>query len=205
MIAELKPSSIQLGCMLCDLFSEYFATLPAHRTRAEMTLLAHHHTEDYDMVSHSIYVNNSGTGYERQFWLFPMEQPQTPRYGVLYSTARPVAADRADITLTRSWLEECRAKHQSELNHCTPVTLRLKMPLKVIDCQTRQVRALHKHESHVCLSYMWGKTTFKKTLDGLRIPEMIGKTIKDAMYVSRQLRVPRLWVDQYCIDQQNTV
>jgi hypothetical protein len=150
------------------------------------------------MVSLSISPN---LHYQQHFWLFPMEPPQSPLNGVLYGTGHAVPADRADIALAKSWLEECRAEHQNDFTRCVPVPLSLEMSLKVIDCQTRRVRALHKHESYVFLSYVWGKTNTNKTFDGLQLPEMIEMPIEDAVCVSQQLGIPRLWVDQYCIDQ----
>jgi len=201
MVARFKSDSIQLDGVLCNLFSQYFVPLPGRQVQADLMLWAHHHTEGYDMVSLSL---RSSIGHPWQYWLFPVEQPQEPLYGVIHGTGHPVKVDCADIALAKSWLEQCRAKHKSKSKHCTPVTLSLKTPLKVIDCQTRQVRVLHEHETYVCLSYVWGNTTTNENFNGLQLPEKIGKTIEDAIYVSQQLGIPRLWVDQYCINQQHS-
>jgi hypothetical protein len=56
-------------------------------------------------------------------------------------------------------------------------------------------------KSYACLSHVWGAKEKYRCGGGL---QNIPQTIKDAMSVCSALGVQYLWVDRYCIDQNNT-
>lgn len=73
----------------------------------------------------------------------------------------------------------------------------MKTPLRIIDCKTLHVRALLPNESYTCLSYVWGIIRPATVASNSQLDiDTIPKTISDAIFVSEQLGIPRLWVDQ---------
>jgi hypothetical protein len=76
--------------------------------------------------------------------------------------------------------------------------------LRLIDCRTRQILPATANQSYICLSYVWGQGTADGATTGSMLPDVVPKTVEDAMYVAIHLGIPFLWVDRYCIDQQNS-
>jgi len=73
--------------------------------------------------------------------------------------------------------------------------------LKTIDCQLMCVASHPASAPYLALSYVWGGIQESGELIEGHIP----KTIQDAMIVTRRLGYRYLWVDRYCIDQQNAI
>jgi hypothetical protein len=55
---------------------------------------------------------------------------------------------------------------------------------------------------YVCLSYVWGNAPVEDTLSLDTLPAL-PKTILDSIHVAVQIRITYLWIDRYCIDQNN--
>jgi hypothetical protein len=114
------------------------------------------------------------------------------------SIARHVDAELNDLSFVRSWIHECQGAHEEHCGYQRSPTL----PLRLIDCVSRELCELEPGVPYVCLSYVWGVSPGPK---GDSLPKQFPKTIEDAMWVALQLKIPYLWVDRYCIDQQNAV
>lgn len=61
----------------------------------------------------------------------------------------------------------------------------------------------------MALSYVWGKpgnidTTLRRTGDKLLLPEKLIPVISDAASVTKAVGLKYLWVDQFCIDQDDS-
>lgn len=114
--------------------------------------------------------------------------------------SRPGKHASADLIRAKQWLESCRSNHASDDasgRTCTVQPVRMKTPLRIIDCSTLRVRELMPGESYACLSYVWGNVApAKVAVDSQIDPGSISKTISDAIYVAEKLGIPRLWVDQ---------
>jgi hypothetical protein len=106
-----------------------------------------------------------------------------------------------NLSFIRRWIDHCRDTHKQAATGCKSLKLQRTTKLKVIDCRTRKLRYLEDGEKYVCLSYVWGKTSYGR-IHGNDIPEVLPKTIEDAMCVAITLGIPQLWVDQYCIGQE---
>ena len=77
--------------------------------------------------------------------------------------------------------------------------------IKLVERDTTTVRA-----EYTTLSYCWGSSihlcTTKETLPTFRegIPlDLIPKTLADAIYITRALGIPHLWIDALCIVQDD--
>jgi hypothetical protein len=103
-----------------------------------------------------------------------------------------------DLSLVKSWIDECQENH----SECYGNTLPFAFPLKVIHCASRQLCFIEPGTPYVCLSYVWGRQMDMES-DAPGIPECLPKTIEDALHVALQLNISYLWVDRYCIDQND--
>ncbi|KAH6622111.1 heterokaryon incompatibility protein-domain-containing protein [Boeremia exigua] len=118
----------------------------------------------------------------------------------LHSTLPLAIVDRsqADYRRLRNWFRDCKTHHNycKLHDHTSPAP---QVALKAIDCTTRVIRLLPPHSDYICLSYVWGSS---KANSGRPLHDL-PKTIEDAIYVTLQLGIKFLWVDRYCIDQDN--
>jgi hypothetical protein len=107
----------------------------------------------------------------------------------------------ADLDLARAWMEHCHANHDTTCAGSHSIRTPF---FKVIDCSSRRICEVSETEPYAALSYVWGsptdRTTSERTEDSSKFP----KTIEDAMLVTVRLGLNYLWVDRYCIDQNNT-
>lgn len=112
----------------------------------------------------------------------------------------------ANLASVKNWMDDCQVHHSQENSACVPSSIQPpSTALRIIDCQTRTVRSLRHDEPYICLSYVWGSNVIADQPRGLgtRVGNDIPKTIDDAIYVAKQLNIPQLWVDQYCINQHD--
>ncbi|KAH8803493.1 heterokaryon incompatibility protein-domain-containing protein, partial [Xylogone sp. PMI_703] len=150
-------------------------------------------------------------------------------FSFLGSGAQPfeqpiVDPGKFDVTLLRSWLETCRSTHckcnspiESEKSHTGSVDTR-PFKFRVIDILNDRVIDAPPGCKYVALSYVWGSGT-NLTLKGadfqygLPDPECGGfarlnretlpQTISDAMSLVEKLGERYLWVDAWCIIQDD--
>jgi len=112
-------------------------------------------------------------------------------------------------------LKYCKKEHTTL---CRPPVPKVS-GMRLIDCMSKDriVRG-HPGEEYLTLSYVWGDKRgdqheepeqSSSPLSGssrrttLSLPSKLPLTIQDAMRVTRSLGYRFLWVDKYCIDQQN--
>ena len=127
----------------------------------------------------------------------------------------PEVASAASFEKARNWIEECFQNH-----HNCPALRLLPLPTRVVDVaypgDGKDWVRLHLGEGickhYVALSYCWGMPrqpveTTKATLrshiqDGIAI-SWLPDAIRDAIEVTRNLRVRYLWIDSLCIVQDD--
>lgn len=122
---------------------------------------------------------------------------------------RCVESKAVNYSLIRSWLDFCNENHlQSDGYTCKPREVDIKWPLRMIDCRTRLVVPL-KSLGTPCppfcaLSYVWGmKNNGLDQQDHGRLPQNLPQTITDSITVTKELGFRYLWVDKYCILQND--
>jgi hypothetical protein len=76
-------------------------------------------------------------------------------------------------------------------------------PRRIIDCKRRQL-VDHNGQPYVCLSYVWGSGLTVQSEPDSVFPNNVPSTIADAIAVTLKVGLRYLWVDRYCIDQDNT-
>ncbi|CAO2651670.1 Nn.00g042400.m01.CDS01 [Neocucurbitaria sp. VM-36] len=118
-----------------------------------------------------------------------------------------VSASRVDYGLLNSWLEQCDSLHV-ETCALKKEAPKLSVPLRCIDCHTREITQISQTDEYFALSYVWGSSNSmsseeKATELGKILSEGINQVIEDAIVVVDKLGKRFLWVDQYCVDQHN--
>ncbi len=120
--------------------------------------------------------------------------------------ARAIAPESIDFDVVNTWLEFCRASHAQT---CKPQDhSRTIDSLRVVDCDTRTVVSAPPQCCYIALSYVWGFQD--RDLQSCRVdpttgslPEDLPTVIEDAMEVVREIGRRYLWVDRYCISQED--
>lgn len=113
-----------------------------------------------------------------------------------------------DVSIVKRRLEDCWTSHS-----LCPDGLKLdEHPpgMRLIDCQNRIVidaRDIEKANSplYVALSYVWGSAFHPPIQTDARLPSVLPQVIEDAIEVTLTTGCRYLWVDQYCINQDDTV
>ena len=123
----------------------------------------------------------------------------------VFNTCAPIRGRRlagdVDFALVRSWLDLCDADHPS----CTSSTAGDKQAIphmKLIDCQTHTIVAAAPSMPYLALSYVWGQGPLEKYTYP-HLPDPLPPTIKDAITVTLKLGYRYIWVDRYCIWQDD--
>lgn len=125
---------------------------------------------------------------------------------------------RVDVSLIKNWIDFCKSNH-ADCRLPTPWTLG---GFQVMDCSTRTVvdwGTTSPPRQYVSLSYVWGReqgepTIRQEPLDSKvevgdkgtvhrKLPNPLPKTIEDAICVTQGLGYRYLWVDRYCIPQDD--
>ncbi|KAI0551851.1 heterokaryon incompatibility protein-domain-containing protein [Xylaria curta] len=109
-----------------------------------------------------------------------------------------------DHKLIRQWISYCQKHHLSCRRNSSTVK-----DLHLIDCKSRRIRPAVMRERYVALSYVWGKCDTQPhdgtqhAGDPTKLPDALPMVIEDAMSVTKKLGYNYLWVDKYCIDQND--
>ncbi|KAK5627495.1 hypothetical protein RRF57_003210 [Xylaria bambusicola] len=110
----------------------------------------------------------------------------------------------ANIELSRYWLETCVSTHKhcqwriQESSHASELK-----NFRLIDCSL-DIPVVEVHsvtERYAALSYVWGQSTANTSDTVAKWP----KTILDSITTTRKLGIRYLWVDKYCINQDDTI
>lgn len=119
---------------------------------------------------------------------------------------RCVDADRMSPTLVKGWLEYCDANHTDCSDKALYGDASEIVKFQVIDCEARRVIPLPPGQPYAALSYVWGKQEHpEQAVDdtGRLEPGSLPVVIEDAVTVTLQAGLQYLWVDKYCIFQDD--
>lgn len=117
-----------------------------------------------------------------------------------------------DVDLCRHWLQECQSTHSK-----CPSISESELPTRIIDvgdphtgAQPRLVESRGQKGLYVTLSHCWGdsrppattKANYSSRLSSIPIMSM-PKTFRDAIDIVRSLDYHYLWIDSFCIVQDD--
>ncbi|KAK0653138.1 heterokaryon incompatibility protein-domain-containing protein [Cercophora newfieldiana] len=106
---------------------------------------------------------------------------------------------RFNAQRARLWITNCIEDHGSDCADDVPTS---SIPgMEVIDCEACEVVQADASMKWVALSYRWGPQP--QTGTHVYSISQASATVKDAISVTRSLGYRYLWVDKYCINQQD--
>jgi hypothetical protein len=112
---------------------------------------------------------------------------------------RVVEPSTVDFMSIRRWMTFCKEHHSRD---CVPVKT-INLPgFRMIDCLTLEVVPTPRGCEYVALSYVWGKPKQQEDPAGNQL-SVAPAVVSDAIKVTTSLGFRYLWVDRYCIDQEN--
>ncbi|KAF4473045.1 HET-domain-containing [Fusarium albosuccineum] len=113
--------------------------------------------------------------------------------------------NEADVSMIAGWLEICHDLHP-QCKHDSRQPIRDVIPgLQFIDCHTMKVvPATAASTEYATLSYVWGSHLNVATYAPNETIDMMPKVIEDTALLVRKLGIRYLWVDRYCIPQNDT-
>ncbi|KAK1660160.1 heterokaryon incompatibility protein-domain-containing protein, partial [Colletotrichum godetiae] len=102
------------------------------------------------------------------------------------------------------WIDNCKEDHDSVCNRIENREVLAVPGMKLIDCETLHIKPAHESMPWVALSYVWDQTiTLSHQRGGPLIWGNTSASVKDAITVTRGLGYRYLWIDKYCIDQED--
>ncbi|OAP57213.1 hypothetical protein AYL99_07951 [Fonsecaea erecta] len=110
-----------------------------------------------------------------------------------------LVGDYVDFAFVRSWIERGGMTNNRDWNG---LSLKDNPLFKLIDCTTRRIVKPPEGCPFATLSYVWGRSD-ESVPDGEQLPQQLPRVIEDALTVAKQVGIPYLWVDRYCISQTN--
>ncbi|KAM5356536.1 hypothetical protein ACJ41O_003182 [Fusarium nematophilum] len=118
-------------------------------------------------------------------------------------SGRHTSVDRVDIRLVQHWLDLCDELHPQCGSDPASQTIHSSVPgLRFIDClSTTLVPATFSTADYATLSYVWGSSASDSTTlqPGIQLPQLITDTI----LLVQKLGIRYLWIDRYCIPQED--
>lgn len=113
---------------------------------------------------------------------------------------------KLDLAKIKEWLNFCCKNHQAlcrqKSNPQVPPDFR------VIDCTTRKIifwETITDRKQYVTLSYVWGRLKQDVALEEDAIPHYVPRTIEESLHLTTELGYRYLWIDRYCITQDDTM
>lgn len=118
--------------------------------------------------------------------------------------ARSIDAISLDFDVIRGWMRLCIGKHAKQCVQATSSTSDLK-DLKLIDCEQRRIIQALSSTKYSALSYIWCTNGFGNNDWSIhnKLPTTLPQTIEDALKVTKELGLRYIWIDRYCINQDD--
>lgn len=118
---------------------------------------------------------------------------------------RLIDPDSINWDLVKSWVGYCAQHHGKD---CRLGTSELLRSFVVIDCEDRTTCELPANGEFLALSYVWGPPapgTITPTICGSKLPKDLPLVVEDAITVTKRLGFRYLWVDRFCISDDDAV
>ncbi|KAF2263953.1 HET-domain-containing protein, partial [Lojkania enalia] len=116
-------------------------------------------------------------------------------------TGRRVDPHQVNYPLVQEWLHFCKKNHGCRMRYSRPDNLQM------IDCKTMQTVTAPPNCNYFALSYVWGKAKTAPPLsEPYSSPELLrnaAPVVRDAIQVVKSLGGRYIWVDKYCIPQND--
>jgi hypothetical protein len=161
-------------------------------------------------VSHPFLTNHKATTFSLRphhgenaplRYLLPVQarfsNPESSKHSYL-PVSRAVDPSSFDYGMINENIKLCQSEHAM----CGSSACRELTPTRLIECKTRVLRAAPNCQ-YVCLNYVWGDESTENAASNSQMLANIPQTVSDAILITLKLGMRYLWVDRYCIDQEN--
>jgi hypothetical protein len=149
-----------------------------------------------------IYDGRLGTQHERSE--LDSYQHIIPVHEDLSVSGRHRRSDGIDIGCIQDWLNICDEHHaqcRGGLDHSVHDLI---SGLHVIDCHSRTVTNYSSAtQKYATLSYVWGSQNPEIESFQKQLPTVLPKVVEDAVLLVQKLGIWCLWVDRYCVPQDD--
>lgn len=215
-----RPTNI--SNVTCDLCRFFFGMSTEYRRRYRQHVrlfdrLTHHDSLPFDQSIPSLFLSvvreNSRLDYD---WRIRREIIQTgisvyrPTTTALTQIVRDVDPNAINYKLLVNFLSDCNNDHVQ----CNQVgTQSNSLPyIKLLDCQEQKlVISGMRDQRYCCLSYVWGNhsrgsdSLYQEAMTGKILIANLPLTIQDSIQVVLNMGLRYLWVDRYCVNQEDSV
>lgn len=134
---------------------------------------------------------------ELQF-IYPTSLPGNPTKAIV---GRKVPA-YLDYGILKDWINFCCENHQNTCGEEDGDPLPVP-GFRLIECSTKKIIPAPAGVEFVALSYVWGIAPIPPGTSNNEIPDSASSVIQDAMIVTINIGYRYLWVDRYCIPQDD--
>ncbi|RSM14754.1 hypothetical protein CDV31_005336 [Fusarium ambrosium] len=145
-------------------------------------------------------------GHIRGYISEPINAPSSWRDGP--AAPRSVDPEAIDFSMIRSWFDFCQDEH-SGCPGCKPSKVDPEWQIRFIDCETRLVVEAaslgNPCPPFLALSYVWGQLVdphYRPPAHDEPLKDL-PTTVRDSIVVTQKLGFRYLWVDKYCIRQDD--
>jgi hypothetical protein len=111
---------------------------------------------------------------------------------------RLISPSSIDYQVIQGWLDFCTENHTSFCRQESPLSLH---GFRVIDCSSRKIVCPGECCEYLALSYVWGTPSIAEPEDYEELPSPVCKVVEDTILVAKELGIQFIWVDRYCIRQ----
>ena len=157
----------------------------------------------WDKLSFLEYLEHKGASHG--FIAYSEQSDTGPHANSLRTRSIDAGSINFDFTI-RAWIRSCE---QNDKKGCIQVESSAPSikDMKLIDCELRQIVPALPSYQYSTLSYVWGKSRSVNNDQYVHniLPMTLPRTIEDAISVTQVLGLRYLWIDRYCIDQENDV
>lgn len=111
-----------------------------------------------------------------------------------------------ESSILKDWVDTCRNGHDCQASSQGIFQTDVALHLRFIDCLDHRIVPAEPQCKYVALSYVWGNSNVvgqKLQIQFPALPERLPDVIEDAVKVVQHLGMQYLWVDRYCINQDN--
>jgi hypothetical protein len=111
-----------------------------------------------------------------------------------------------DLAMIKGWLSFCGHNHKTMCKR--KFDPKLPIDFRVIDCITRKIifwKDITARKQYVTLSYVWGRPNQDAIFQEGVIPQGVPRTIEDSLLLTTKLGYRYLWIDRYCITQDDVM
>ncbi|KAE9363328.1 HET-domain-containing protein [Stipitochalara longipes BDJ] len=145
-------------------------------------------------MSHALWP--SRTSIERSGWLSPVQKAREER-----GFAALTLKSQTDMDSVKRWLDFCLKNHGET---CEPIDMRPIPNLRVVDCTTGLIIPAEPGCKYLAMSYVWGSVPSKELENGENLfSENTPILIRDALSATKLIGYRYLWIDRYCIPQED--